>query len=91
MRISNELDRMLRTLGIRIGKKFIELNKINPNINSNQQKQQTIKALAQHFILNDLKLPKQQYLNTNISKIQDEERQNCDIINITFEEKEDIA
>ena len=99
-RIANELDRMSRTLGIRIGNtgliekttnKLIELNKISKNINPNQQKQQTLKALAQNFILNELKLPKDQYLNTNINKIWDEERQNCEIINVTFKEKQDIA
>ena len=83
---------MSRTLGIRIGrlglienttKKLIELGKINLNLNQNQQKQQTLKALAQNFILNYLKLPKQQYMNTNILKIWEDERQNCEIINVT--------
>merc|ERR1712059_195725 len=71
--------------------KLIELNKISKNINPNQQKQQTLKALAQNFILNELKPPKDQYLNTNTNKIWDEERQHCEIINVTFKEKQDIA
>ena len=50
-----------------------------------------MKALAQNFILNDLKLPKDQYQNTKISKIWDEVRQNHEIINVTFNGKDDIA
>ena len=98
--MSLELDKMSRTLGIRIGRvgmieqtkdKLIELGELNLKLTKDQQKAQTLKALAQNFILNDLKLSKQEYANTIVTKIWQEERQDCEIINVTFKTKTDIA
>ena len=36
-------------------------------------------------LLSELKLSKQEYANTSITKIWQEERQNCEIINITLQ------
>ena len=100
LRVSNELDRMSRTLGIRVGRigmiestkaKLIELGKLNLKLSKDQQKAQTLKALAQNFILSDLKLSKQEYANTNVVKVWQEERSDCEIINVTFKTKADIA
>ena len=54
------------------------------------QKIQTLKTIAQCFILNDLKISKMEYENTNIGEIWQEERDDCDIINIMFKSKQDI-
>ena len=63
-RVQIDLDKMSRTLGIRVGhsgvieashNKFKEIGKLDLNLNKENQKNLTLKILTQHFIVNYLK------------------------------------
>ena len=55
------------------------------------KKAQTVKALAQNFITNDVKLSKAEYANTNVLKVWQEERSDSEFINVTFKTKADVS
>ena len=57
----------------------------------NDQNIAAMKTVAQHFIIQTLQMPKDQWINTKIERIWQEEREDCEIINITFKSKSDIA
>jgi len=99
-RVANELDIMSRTLGIRVGRlgmieatkvKLSELGKLDNKLNNDQMKAQTLKALVQNFITNELKLSNEEYANTNVLKVWQVERADCEVINVTIKTKADIS
>ena len=67
------------------------MGKLNMDLTNDQQKAQTLKVLAQNFIIFDLKLSKQEYANTNVVKVWQDDRSDCGVINVTFKSRADIA
>ena len=58
---------------------------------ANDQKIAAMETVAQHFIIQNLKMSREQWSNTKIERIWQEDREDCEIINITFKSKADIA
>ena len=99
-KIENELDKVSRTLGIRVGNpKIIEDTKINlitmkkmdMSLSDKEQDIAAMKSVAQYFVINNLKMSRENWINTEIEAIWRDTNRDHTVINIRFRTKQDIA
>ena len=100
MKIEAELDRMSRTLGIRVGNpniiedtkdNLIKMNKMDMNLSDKDQNIAAMKSVAQYFVLNNLKMSKENWVNCDIEAIWRDTNRDNTVINIRFKTKNDIS
>ena len=99
-KIEFELNKMSRTLGIRVGNSniiqdtknnLISMNKMDMSLSDNNQNIAAMKSVAQYFVINNLKISKENWTNTEIEAIWQDTNRDSTVINIRFKIKQDIA
>ena len=91
---------MSRTIGVRAGPKgmiqetaktMVKTAKMDSNTNDKVKTSIAINTIVSAFMYQDLKMTHNDWAKVNISSMIQEDRDNCDVINITFKEKSDIS
>ena len=99
-RVREQLQIMSRTLGLRVWHlNLIDLtltnmksrNNIDPKVSLKDQRAKVMKTIVRAFMTQDLHMTLKEYSEVNIESLEQEERDNSDIINVRFKTIADIS